>query len=424
MPIDNGTIAGTTKIDELTAVLSAGNQDFFIDTYSFYLVALVMSGKSVFYGQGRFVNIFFAKSSDYTFPCVPSENAPEEGKEKYRQAAEEKIVHIKHVLTASPDHKNRNDDFYDIVSTLGLAARRAVTSFFYEMQDSDKRAQLIKNRRSNKITIRKTLQIRFWNEMRRCFDEKKIAFKKNGNGYYIYIPNTSLRTDPDEVLKNVDENGELGLPTQKSAYYEAFKEEGKQGSPRVYDDEQNEKERVRRDSWDIRRYRIYLVKQVGDIPPCQLKHLSPMKCYALHYGLCDRTPFLNMIQDQTERLHYERENAWSDQMIAGLFAQDPSIPEVERNRISRENVKNYRQKYANALIEWLCKEVPGLEKFAADDLVSAEDIRFEQIAIPFFRTHLPDMTKEELAGMSKEERAEYLHNAYTDFVDKEKTLRL
>ncbi len=34
------------------------------------------------------------------------------------------------------------------------------------------------------------------------------------------------------------------------------------------------------------------------------------------------------------------------------------------------------------------------------------------------------MTKEKLIGMSEEERVEYLHNAYADFVNKEKTLKL
>ena len=51
MPIDHGTIAGETNIDRLTAILADENQNFFIDTYSFYLVALVLSGKSIFYGR-------------------------------------------------------------------------------------------------------------------------------------------------------------------------------------------------------------------------------------------------------------------------------------------------------------------------------------------------------------------------------------
>ena len=149
-----------------------------------------------------------------------------------------------------------------------------------------------------------------------------------------------------------------------------------------------------------------------------------MKCYALYYGLCDRTPFLNLIQDQEMRRRYEGAKGWSDQMIADLFALDPSIPEGERKRISRENVRNYRQAYASELEKWLCNEVPDLAKYVARDLVSANDIRFEQIAVPFFQTHLSGMTKEKLIGMSEEERAECLHNAYADFVNKEKTLKL
>ena len=233
-----------------------------------------------------------------------------------------------------------------------------------------------------------------------------------------------MRTDPDELLENVNEKGEIELPEQKSAYYEAFKEGERERPARVYDDGQSERERFQRDSWDIRRYRIFLVKKVGNKLSFQLKHLSPMKCYALYYGLCDRTPFLNLIQDKKMRLHYEGAKDWSDQMIANLFALDPSIPEEERKRISRENVKNYRQSYARELEKWLCDEAPVLERHVAHDLVSANDIRFEQIAIPFFRTHLPDLTKEKLIGLPEEERVEYIYNAYADFVSKEKTLKL
>lgn len=439
MPIDHGTIVGETNIDRLTTILADENQNFFIDTYSFYLVALVLSGKSIFYGRGRFVNIFFVKSRNYAFPGAPSENAPEEEKKKYRHEAGKKLDRIRNILYSDRikeydsdkfdfDELDTNNpyipdgDFYDIVSTLGLAARIAVTSFLCGILDLDKRLQFIQNRRDEKVSIRKTLQIMFWNEIRRCFEQKHFAFKKKGNGYYIYIPSASLRTDPDELLENVNEKGEIELPEQKSAFCEVFKEGEKPSC--VYDDEQNEKERFQRDSWDIRRYRIFLVKQVGNKLSFQLKHLSPMKCYALYYGLCDRKPFLNLIQDQKIRLHYEGSKDWSDQMIANLFALDSSIPEGERKRISRENVKNYRQSYARELEKWLCDKVPDLEKYVAHDLVSANDIRFEQIAIPFFRTHLPDMTKEKLIGMSEEDRVEYLHNAYADFVNKEKTLKL
>ena len=51
MPIDHGTIIGETNIDRLTTILADENKNFFIDTYSFYLVALVLSGKSIFYGR-------------------------------------------------------------------------------------------------------------------------------------------------------------------------------------------------------------------------------------------------------------------------------------------------------------------------------------------------------------------------------------
>ena len=434
MPIDHGTIIGETNIDRLTTILADEKQNFFIDTYSFYLVALVLSGKSIFYGRGRFANIFFIKSRDYAFPAAPSEQAPDDEKKKYRHEAGEKLDRIKNILYSErikeydSDESDTNslyipdDDFYDIVSTLSLAARIAVTSFLYGISAPADRRQFIQDRRGKRVSIRKTLQIMFWNEIRRCFEQKHFAFKKKGNGYYIYIPRTSLRIAPDELLENVNEKGEIELPKQKSAYYEAFKEEKKPSH--VYDDEQNERERFQRDSWDIRRYRIFLVKQVGNKLSFQLKHLSPMKCYALYYGLCDRTPFLNLIQDQKIRLHYEGAKDWSDQMIANLFALDPSIPDGERKRISRENVKNYRQSYARELEKWLCNKVPDLAGYVARDLVCANDIRFEQIAIPFFRTHLPDMTKEKLIGMSEEDRVGYLHNAYADFVNKEKTLKL
>ena len=111
MPIDHETIIGETNIDRLTTILADENQDFFIDTYSFYLVALVLSGKSIFYGRGRFANIFFVKSRDYAFPVAPSENAPEEEKKKYRHEAGKKLDRIKSILYSDRVKEYDSDEF-------------------------------------------------------------------------------------------------------------------------------------------------------------------------------------------------------------------------------------------------------------------------------------------------------------------------
>ena len=392
MPLDNGTLYGKTGTD-LTHLLDftpPEQRNFFLDTYTYYLIGLVLAGKAIYSGH-ELVTLCFRGN--------PVENGLT-------------LEQVENRMT-----KMMKEECADILMQLYMAARQAVTNFIDELRGTPgAKEALIAKRRDPQAnyTVRKTLQIAFWKEVsQKCFG-KFLGYKRTGNAYLLFIPSAGIN---NEIIQdNIREDGSVELSEDGDVAHRWRTAEPEEKPLRHYDPEAIANVQRARDSWDIRKYRIFLVKTVGDV--IQRPGITPLEAYAVYYDLCDREPLLKWLGDPEIRQRYRQTERWSDQMIEDLFRQRPGLTEQARARISRRNISNYRKEYAGKLIEWLRGNVPGLDASTAEKLVTSVKPRLENLAFSILSTH----TGGEL-GQDREQAKAILAKAM-DRLSEEKTLRL